>query len=70
MVGYESVPLGLAVLAGIVWAIRLESRVDKNQTASELAHGSLKDDLKDIREDVVYIRQRVDSALNGRGYRG
>jgi hypothetical protein len=39
----------------IVWLVRLEGRVN----TGEALHRSLK-------EDVTYIRERIDKALNGR----
>lgn len=44
-----------AACGGLVWLIRLEGRVNTN----EALHKSLKDDLN-------YIRARIDTALNGR----
>lgn len=46
------VTVGLACLGGIVWLVRLEGRVN---TAEKL-HA-------DLKEDVQYIRQRIDEAL-------
>ena len=45
----------MAVIGGIVWLVRLEGRVN---TAEKL-HA-------DLKEDVTYIRSRIDRALNGR----
>jgi hypothetical protein len=46
--------VGLAV-AGLVWLVRLEGRVN--------AHDST---ISQIRDDLEYIRGRIDSAINGR----
>lgn len=44
----------LAAIGGIVWFVRLEGRVN----TQERLHA-------DLKEDVVYIRERIDKALNG-----
>lgn len=51
----EMVTLSLAGIGFVVWCIRLEGRVN----TSEALH-------KELKEDVVYIRQRIDQALNGK----
>lgn len=43
--------------AVVIWLLRLEGRVNTNK--------ALQDDLKD---DVRYIRERIDRALNGHGH--
>lgn len=43
------------ILGGVIWLIRLEGRVNVQQAL----HQTLKD-------DVQYIRERIDAALNGR----
>jgi len=56
----QALGLGLAVvlplLGGGVWLIRLEGRVN----VQEALHRELRDDLK-------YVRDRIDKALNGHG---
>lgn len=50
----QAIP-ALTIASGVViWLIRLEGRVNTN----EALHGALK-------EDVRYIRERIDRALNG-----
>lgn len=55
----DTVQLGLAIglpaAAGLIWLIRLEGRV--NTQAARHA---------DLKDDVRYIRDRIDRALNGR----
>jgi sensor domain CHASE-containing protein len=46
--------VGVPCLLGLVWLLRLEGRVNTQER--------LQDDLKD---DVRYIRERIDKALNG-----
>jgi hypothetical protein len=46
---------GLAV-AGVIWLVRLEGRVNGH----DIEH-------KTTREDIRYIRDRIDRALNGHG---
>jgi hypothetical protein len=45
---------GLAI-AGLVWLVRLEGRVN--------GHDKM---LEQMRDDLEYIRGRIDSAINGR----
>lgn len=55
-----SVMLALTGIGGVVWLIRLEGRVDRGadkHTALEKSHDELKDDVK-------YIRRRIDEALD------
>jgi hypothetical protein len=46
---------GAAVVAVIVWLIRLEGRVNTQAALHER-----------LQTDVAYIRDRIDAALNGR----
>lgn len=48
------ITVGVPILGGVIWLIRLEGRVN--------THQALHDALKD---DVQYIRERIDRALNG-----
>lgn len=52
------VVIALATLAigGVVWLVRLEGRVNANENRTD-----------DLREDVTYIRNRIDDALKGNG---
>lgn len=43
------------LVGGLVWLIRLEGRVN----TQEALH-------RELKEDVQYIRDRIDAALNGR----
>lgn len=52
---------GMSV-TGLVWAVRLEGRVNGHDQQIE-AHDQQFDDVKD---DVKYIRDRIDRALEGR----
>ena len=47
-------PAVMVIVAGIVWAVRLEGRVN-----------SADQRFKDLKEDIDYIRSRIDRALNG-----
>lgn len=51
------VPMGGAV---VVWLLRLEGRINTNEAVAKLA-------LEKMADDVAYIRERVDRALNGKG---
>jgi len=48
------IPAVAAIVTGIVWAVRLEGRVN-----------SADQRFKDLKEDIDYIRERIDRALNG-----
>lgn len=50
----QAFAIGLPILAGIVWLIRLEGRVN----TQDALH-------KQLKEDVTYIRSRIDKAING-----
>jgi sensor domain CHASE-containing protein len=45
---------GVAVIGVVVWLIRLEGRVNTQMALHER-----------LTEDVTYIRERIDAALNG-----
>lgn len=47
--------VGLPVIGGLVWLIRLEGRINLNERLTN-----------DLADDVRYIRDRIDAALNGR----
>ncbi len=53
--------IGLALTA-LVWAVRQEGRVNAHDRELN-AHAKRHDELRD---DISYIRERIDSALNGR----
>ena len=46
--------VGLPVIGGLVWLIRLEGRLNLNERVTN-----------DLADDVKYIRSRIDAALNG-----
>lgn len=48
------VVVGIPAVGGLVWLIRLEGRVN----TQDVLH-------QEMKEDVQYIRQRIDAALNG-----
>lgn len=51
------------VVAGVVWAIRLEGRVNTNDKRVDATEQRF----NDLKADLVYIRGRIDKALNGHG---
>jgi hypothetical protein len=56
MFGPETaIAIVLPVIGGGIWLLRLEGRVNVNEAL-----------LKELKEDVSYIRSRIDRALNGR----
>lgn len=46
---------GVTIIGALVWLIRLEGKVNMNSKS-----------VTDIKEDIHYIRTRVDAAINGR----
>lgn len=54
----SGVILGVVLAAGtvVVWAVRIEGKVN-----------SFDGFRQEVREDIQYIRERIDSALNGHG---
>lgn len=49
-----AVAIGLPIIGGLVWLIRLEGRINLNE---RLTNGLI--------DDVRYIRERIDAALSG-----
>lgn len=49
-----SVALAVPAVGVIVWLVRLEGRIDKQAALNEA-----------LREDLAYVRSRIDAALNG-----
>lgn len=54
-----AVAVAVPVVGVIVWLVRLEAGV----TANNKAHDEFK---AEVRDDLKYIRQRLDRVLNGR----
>jgi hypothetical protein len=48
------ITLILAGIGGVVWLVRLEGRINGHDT-----------EFRQMREDVTYIRQRIDKAIEG-----
>lgn len=51
-----------SAVAVVVWLVRLEGRVNGH----DREHKIHADRHEELREDISYIRERIDSALNGR----
>lgn len=47
-------------VGAVIWLIRLEGRVNTN----EALHATLKDSHDELKDDVRYIRERIDTALS------
>lgn len=60
----EWVVIGALVLTGLTWLVRLEGRVDGTATAIATVKADQKDALAALRDDVRYIRERLDRALD------
>lgn len=56
------VAIATPILGLVIWAVRQEGRIN----AHDLLHGAHDRKHEEIREDLTYIRQRIDSALNGK----
>lgn len=55
-----SAMLAVTGIGAVVWLVRLEGRVDKN----EAKHAGLETRHNELLSDVKYIRQRIDEALD------
>lgn len=56
------VTVGIALVGVIIWSVRQEGRLnahDERHDVHEQRH-------VELRDDVRYIRQRIDSAINGK----
>lgn len=51
-----SIALATLAIGGIVWLVRLEGKINANIERVD-----------DLRDDVTYIRNRIDDALKGNG---
>jgi hypothetical protein len=57
--------VGLPVIAGLVWLIRLEGRLNAQGERLEDRLKTQDDGLDRLERDIAYIRNRIDVALNG-----
>jgi hypothetical protein len=65
--------VALAMVGGVVWLVRLEGRIN-NHDATHAEHVSRHTQIREeierrhheLRADIVYIRERIDKALNGK----
>lgn len=48
------------VVGFIVWLVRLEGRINGHDSSFQ----DVKDNIKDMRSEVHYIRQRIDEAID------
>lgn len=54
---------GFSVLLGaVIWLIRLEGRVNTH----DREHRTHRERVEELREDLAYIRARIDNALSGK----
>lgn len=54
--------IALSFVGGVIWLIRLEGRVNTGEAVHEL----LKESHEELKNDVRYVRERIDDALSGR----
>ena len=59
----EWLTIGALILAGVVWAVRLEGRINAQDTKLEQQAQNHKDTIAQFRADLAYIRMRIDDAL-------
>lgn len=59
----EVITIAVLVVGLIVWAVRLEARVDAADRAVSDVRAEHDKDLRQFREDLGYIRTRIDEAL-------
>lgn len=55
--------LASMVVAGIVWLVRLEGRVNVHDRELELVSDTHDKEFQQLREDLKYIRDRIDAVL-------
>jgi len=51
-----------SAVVGVVWLVRLEGRIDKAEQRA-LDHAA---DISEIKDDMRYVRERIDRAVNGK----
>lgn len=57
--------VAVPVLTVMGWLLSIEKRIAVNAAL----HSALQSSVKDLKEDVTYIRGRIDAALNGHSHR-
>lgn len=50
-----AIAIGVPAIGALAWLFRLEGRIGNNESET-----------RNLKEDVTYIRNRIDLALNGR----
>lgn len=66
---YEWVAIAALAIAGIVWAVRLEGRVNTQDREIAAVQRQHREAVGQFREDLTYIRRRLDEALDRGGLR-
>lgn len=61
----EIIAIAALVLSGLVWAVRLEGRVDAQTEQIATLKEQQRAAILQVREDLTYIRQRLDLVLTG-----
>jgi hypothetical protein len=60
----------MTAAVGLIWLIRLEGRVNQGDVEQKSTEKDLDETKREIREDLRYIRERLDGLVadhNGRG---
>ena len=60
----DKITIAALALAGVVWAVRLEGRVNANDVAIVHVDTQRKESIEQIRADLTYIRTRIDQLLD------
>lgn len=53
-------------LAGVVWAVRLEGRINAHDRDIAAIEAARKESIETVRADLAYIRGRLDQVLDAR----
>ena len=61
--------IGTLAVGGVVWAVRLEGRVNAQDVRVDGVEQQQKAAIDQVRTDLAYIRSRIDQALDSRGPR-
>lgn len=66
---YEWIAIAVLALTGVVWAVRLEGRVNTQDRELSTLQQQHREAIQQFRDDLSYIRRRLDEALLRGGVR-
>lgn len=61
------ITVGLALVAGLVWAVRMEGFVRAHEKEIAQLRMDMRGEIAELKEDVKYIRERIDRAMGRHG---